>query len=303
VKPEIATRNLMSDVLQPALENNSTFFAGAADLTASTLITARKSIAFNDHNKDGQNIYYGVREFAMAAINNGITIHGGCRAITSTFLSFSDYNKNAIRLAAISHIPSINVYSHDSLTVGEDGPTHQPIEQIPTLRLIPNHFLFRPANLTECELALSHAIRSVDHPTTIITSRGNVKQYPSSLDDAKFGGYVIYPIPKHQINIIATGSEVPIAIEVSELLKNKGIKARVISMPSVELFESQGTNYKETILDGKPIVSIEFASTAPWYKYADFTIGINQFGKSGKPADVLDYFDLTPTKITDKIIN
>jgi transketolase len=291
----------MSDVLQPVLEHNDTFMAGAADLTASTLITFKKSIAFNQHNKDGQNIYYGVREFAMAAINNGITAHGGCKAITSTFLSFSDYNKNAIRLAAICHIPSINVYSHDSITVGEDGPTHQPIEQIPSLRLIPNHYLFRPANLIECELAISYAMKSVDKPTTIITSRGNVKQYPANLDDVKLGGYVIYPVAQHQMNIIATGSEVPIAIEVSELLKQKKIKARVISMPSIELFESQGTNYKESILDNKPTVSIEFASTAPWYKYADLVIGIDQFGKSGKPDEVVEYFDLTPTKITDRI--
>jgi transketolase len=291
----------MSDVLQQALEHNDTFMVGAADLTASTLITHKKSIAFNDKNKDGQNIYYGVREFAMAAINNGITAHGGCKAITATFLAFSDYNKNAIRLAAISHVPAVNVYSHDTITVGEDGPTHQPIEQIPTLRLIPNHYVFRPANLVECELAMAHAVKSTDRPITIITSRGSVKQYPANLEDAKFGGYVIHPVAQHQINIIATGSEVPVAIEVSELLKEKKIKARVISMPCVELFESQGSNYKESILDDKPTVSIEFAATTPWYKYADLTIGINQFGKSAKPADVIDYFDLTPTKIIDKI--
>jgi transketolase len=263
VSEEVASRSLFSDVLQPVLKHNDTFMVGAADVTSSTLITHKKSIAFNHRSKDGQNIYYGVREFAMAAINNGITAHGGCKAMTSTFLAFSDYNKNAIRLAAISRIPSINVYSHDSITVGEDGPTHQPIEQIPSLRLIPNHYLFRPANLTECELAMSYAMKSTDKPVTIITSRGNIKQYPSNLDDAKLGGYVIYPMNPHQINIIATGSEVPIAIEVSELLNAKKIKARVISMPSVELFKSQGTNYKESILDGKPTVSIEFAATAP----------------------------------------
>jgi transketolase len=236
---------------------------GAADLTASTLITHKKSIAFDDKNKNGQNIYYGVREFAMAAINNGITIHGGCKAITSTFLSFSDYNKNAIRLAAINHIPAVNVFSHDSITVGEDGPTHQPIEQIPTLRLIPNHYVFRPANLTECQLAMSYAIKSVDKPITIITSRGNFKQFPSDMNEAKLGGYVIHPVNKHNLNIIATGSEVPTAIEVSELLKNNKIEARVISIPSIELFEAQGSNYKASILDNKPIVSIELASTAP----------------------------------------
>jgi transketolase len=259
----VATRSLFSDVLQQALEHNDTFMAGAADLTASTLITHKKSIAITNKSKDGQNIYYGVREFAMVCINNGITAHGGCKAITSTFLSFSDYCKNAIRLAAISHIPSINVFSHDTITVGEDGPTHQPIEQIPTLRLIPNHFVFRPANLTECIVAMDRAIHSSDSPTTIITSRGTFKQYPSEADDAKCGAYVIYPCTKHQLNIIATGSEVATAIEVAELLKAEKINARVISIPSVELFESQGANYKSTILDGKLTVSIEFASTAP----------------------------------------
>jgi transketolase len=249
--------------LQQALEHNDTFLAGAADLTASTLITHKKSIAITDKSKDGQNIYYGVREFAMACINNGITAHGGCKAITSTFLAFSDYCKNAIRLAAISHIPSINVFSHDTITVGEDGPTHQPIEQIPTLRLIPNHFVFRPANLAECEVAMSHAMNSNDSPTTVITSRGTFKQYPADVDDAKNGAYVIYPCAKHQINIIATGSEVAVAIEVAELLKQSKINARVISMSSIELFESQGANYKSSILDDKPTVSIEYASTAP----------------------------------------
>jgi transketolase len=254
----------MSDILQPTLEQNDTFMSGAADLTASTLVINKKSISFNSQSKNGQNIYYGVREFAMAAINNGITIHGGCKAVTSTFLAFSDYNKNAIRLAAIDHIPAINIFSHDTITVGEDGPTHHPIEQIPTLRLIPNHFLFRPCNATECELALSHAMASTDHPTTIITSRGNVKQYNSSMEEARCGGYIIHPVEKHDMNIIATGSEVPLAIQISDLLLNeKKIKARVISMPSVELFESQGNNYKETVLDGKPTVSIEFSATAP----------------------------------------
>jgi transketolase len=236
---------------------------GAADLTSSTLITDNKSIPFTLKTRDGQNVYYGVREFAMAAINNGITVHGGCKAITSTFLAFSDYNKAAIRLAAISQVPSINVYSHDTITVGEDGPTHQPIEQIWTLRLIPNHFVFRPANTSECIAAIQYAMESTVTPTTIITSRGTFKQHESLLEEAKTGGYVIQPTKNHHINIIATGSEVAVAINVAELLKAKGINARIISMPCIELFKTQGKNYRDEILDKKPTVSIEFGSTVP----------------------------------------
>ncbi|MDR0985870.1 MAG: transketolase [Mycoplasmataceae bacterium] len=301
VKPEVATRTLFSDVLQPALENNDTFFVGAADLTASTLIKANKSIPFSNSHKEGQNIYYGVREFAMASINLGITAHTGCKCITSTFLSFSDYCKNAIRLAAIEHVPAINVFSHDSLTVGEDGPTHQPIEQIPSLRLIPNHSLFRPCNLSECIYALQYALLSTDKPTTIITSRGTFKQYPSDIEEVKRGAYIIYSCDNHQLTILSTGSEVATAIEVAELLKDQ-IKIRVVSIPSVDVFEQQGSTYKDSIIDKNPIVSIELSSTAPWYKYADLTIGIDQFGKSGKPNDILNHFDLTPEKIKDKIL-
>ncbi|GHU30969.1 hypothetical protein FACS1894166_01560 [Bacilli bacterium] len=274
---------------------------GAADLTASTQITNNKSIPFTPKTRDGQNIYYGVREFAMAAINNGITAHGGCKAITSTFLAFSDYNKSAIRLAAISHVPSINVYSHDTITVGEDGPTHQPIEQISTLRLIPNHFVFRPANTSECIAAIQSAMAATITPTTIITSRGTFKQYDSSLDEAKTGGYVIHSCKNNHINIIATGSEVAVAMETAELLKAKGINAKIISMPCIALFETQGKNYRDAVLDDKPTISIEFGCTAPWYQYVDLAIGIDEFGKSGKPADVVNYFNLTPAKIAEQI--
>jgi transketolase len=253
----------MSDILQPFVQNNDTVMVGSADLISSTQVTNKNAIAFSRTTREGNNINYGVREFAMCCINNGITIHGGCRSIDSTFLVFSDYCKSAIRLAGISHIPSINIFSHDTITVGEDGPTHQPIEQIPSLRLIPNHYVFRPANKTECIVALNHAISMTDAPTTIITSRGNFKQYDASFDDAKYGAYVIKNIDDHDINIIATGSEVAMAFDISEALSQQGIKARIISMNCIKLFESQGQNYKDSILDGKPTISIEFASTTP----------------------------------------
>jgi transketolase len=262
-KPDTSTRLMFSDLLQYVLIQNDTFMVGSADLTSSTFITHKKSIPFTVKTRRGQNIFFGVREFAMAAINNGITAHGGCRCITSTFLVFSDYNKAALRLAAISNLPAINVYSHDSITVGEDGPTHEPIEQIPSLRLIPNHFLFRPANKTECIVALEHAVKSTNSPTTIITSRGNIAQYDSPYELAMKGGYVFKHVDNHHINIIATGSEIPLAMKISESLQAEGINARVLSFNSIELFEAQSLDYKATIIDGKPTVSIEFAVTTP----------------------------------------
>jgi transketolase len=262
-KPAYATRMLISDVLQPILEHNDTFFIGSADVASSTQIHFKKSIPFTSHTKDGQNINFGVREFAMTCINIGITAHGGCKCISGAFLSFSDYAKSAIRLAALSHVPIINVYTHDSLTVGEDGPTHQPVEQIPTLRLIPNHYVFRPCNLAECIVAVRFAMFSVDAPTTIIGSRTEFAQHDSDISNAKLGGYVIKQVDQHQLNIIATGSEVALAIQVSDILQAQNIKARVISMLSLELFNLQGLNYRQTILDNKPTVSIELASTAP----------------------------------------
>jgi transketolase len=258
----MATRNLIGDLLQQVAQNNSTLMVGSADLFSSTLAIYKNGLPFVSENRDGQNIYYGVREFAMTAINNGIVAHGGLKAIGSTFLSFSDYAKPAIRLAAISHIPIINIFSHDTLTVGEDGPTHQPIEQIPSLRIIPNHYLFRPCNKSEAIVALEYAINTKDRPLTIITSRGTFNQHDSNIEDARKGAYVIHHEENNDINIIACGSEIATAIGASQLLKEKNIKARVISMPCDTVFDEQDENYKKMILDNKPTVSIEFASTA-----------------------------------------
>jgi transketolase len=297
----MATRNLVGDLLQQIAQNNASLMMGSADLFSSTLAVYKNGLPFDNTNYGGQNIYYGVREFAMCAINNGIVAHGGLKAIGSTFLSFSDYAKPAIRLAAISHIPTINIFSHDTLTVGEDGPTHQPIEQISSLRLIPNHELFRPCNKAESIVALEYAITSKNKPVTIITSRGVFNQYDSNIDDARKGGYIFRSENNHNINIITCGSEIDTAIKVSDLLKEKGIIAKVISMLNTNLFDQQDEQYKQSVIDYKPTVSIEFGSTAPWHKYASLCIGINVFGKSGKPKDVLQHFNLTPPQISIKI--
>jgi transketolase len=263
IKSTYSTRELISDVLQPILENNDMILVGSADVANSTQVQYKKSIAFTNRTKDGQNLNFGVREFAMTCINNGITAHGGCRCISSCFLSFSDYAKSALRLAALSQIPAINIYTHDTITVGEDGPTHQPIEQLPSLRLIPNHFVFRPCNSAETIVALRHALFSADSPTTIIGSRGDFEQHESDIEVAKFGGYVIKNVEQHQINLVATGSEVALAFKVADILLEQNIKARIISLPSIELFESQGLSYRQSIMDDKPTISIEFASTSP----------------------------------------
>lgn len=296
-----ATRNIVGKALQPIALNNPLLIAGSADLTSSTKIKVENSPALTADNFNGQNINYGVREFAMAAINNGIVAHGGCRAIGSTFLSFSDYCKAAIRLAAINEFPSINVFSHDSVTVGEDGPTHQPIEQVWSLRLIPNHTLFRPCSAIDVLVAWDYALNSKKTPTTIITSRSAFQQVNVSRQIASKGGYVIYENvkSKHDITLYATGSEVEIAIEVAKRLKTKNI--RVVAINSLELLNLQTEDYKKSIFDKKKKISIEFGCTAPWYKYVDYAIGIDQFGYSGKPNDVLNKLGLSIDEITKKV--
>ena len=303
-KPNTATREIVGELINILVKNIPTLIVGSADVSSSTKIGSKDMSVFSSTNYLGQRINYGVREFAMSGIVNGIVAHGGAKAIGSTFLTFMDYNKSAIRLAAIGHIPSINVYSHDSITVGEDGPTHQPIEQINSLRLIPNHYTFRPYNVIESIAALKFAINSIDAPVTIITSRGNFEQIEVNSNNVENGAYVISNSKnKYKLTIIATGSEVATAINVQQLLRNKHIDARVVSAPCLEIFEKQNKKYIKDVLGNKPIVSIEFGTTSSWYKYADLTIGINEFGHSGNAKDVIKFFKLTPQDIIKKIIN
>ncbi len=299
----LATRNLCGEVLNIIADNNRSLLIGNADLSSSTKVKHINGGLYSSTNRLGRNINFGVREFAMNAINTGITSYNELSSIGSTFLSFSDYNKAAIRLAAISEIPLISIYSHDSITVGEDGPTHQPIEQIWSLRLIPNHFLFRPINKEEMIAAFQFALENKKSPTSIITSRSNFLQVKTSVSKALKGGYLIKSNDKYKMTIIATGSEIELAIKVSEILeKEHMIFSNVVSMPCVELFEQQSTSYKESVLGVKKVVSIEFGVTTPWYKYADITIGIDQFGYSGKPSDVIKKLNLTTESVVKKIM-
>ena len=304
VKENESTRNIMGSICSIAAKHLNAFMLGSADLSSSTKIGCKELGVFQQNSYGSQNIAYGVREFAMADIVNGINVHGGMKAVGSTFLSFSDYCKAAIRLAAISEIPAINVFSHDSITVGEDGPTHQPIEQISSLRLIPNHCVFRPCNYYEALIGLLLAFKSEKTPYTFITSRAEFKQIPTErVDLIAKGAYPIIDQKKYNLTIIATGSEVAVAATVAENLKKYDIIARIVSMPCMELFDKEPIEYKEKVLGNKPIISIEYGSTHLWYKYADLPIGIDVFGRSGKPNDVVSYFDLDPSKITMIILN
>jgi len=295
-----ATRNIAGVVLQTIALHNPALITSIADLSSSTKIGVNGSEHMSAGHFKGQNLDCGVREFAMGAINNAISVWGGTKAIGSTFMSFSDYNKAAIRLAAITHSPSINVYSHDSITVGEDGPTHQPIEQLWTLRLIPNHFVFRPTSTIDTIVAYEWAIKSKDTPCSIITSRSAFKQINVDYETAKRGGYVVSQ-PKngrYSLTIYATGSEIELAMEVANKLS---CAARVVAINSLELLNQQDEAYLKEIFDNSKKVSIEFGSTTPWYKYVDLAIGVDQFGISAKPNDVIKRLGLSAEQIADKI--
>jgi transketolase len=258
--PKEATRTLFGQVFDIFFKHHPTFMAINPDISSSTKI--KSGSIYGDTNQIGQTVNVGVREFIAADIVNGLTAHGGIRAASSTFLSFSDYNKQAIRLGAISNLPILNVFSHDTITVGEDGPTHQPIEQIPSLRLIPNHYLFRPCNTEEC-IATLKFLNSKNKPTTAITSRSAFTQIKSKVADALMGGYVVQDDKNYDLTIIATGSEIETAINVISELKKVNKNARLVSMPCVRLFKEQSSAYQQKVLGNKPIVSIEFAATAP----------------------------------------
>lgn len=301
-----ATRNICGAILQPIAEHNPLLTFLSADISSSTKVWSNKGGIYSSENRLGQNINVGVREFAMNAIASGISIHSGLKALTSTFLSFADYNKASIRLAAISHNPLISVFSHDSFSVGEDGPTHQPIEQLWSLRLIPNHVLFRPCNLVETLDAFSFALNSVDRPVTIVTSRLEFDQPLNNNRESRTlkGAYFLLNKRNNNILLLATGSEVSVAVEVAKILEKKyNIISDIASIPSVELFMEQSIVYRNHILGTKPVISIEFGSTYPWFKMVDYAIGLNKFGYSGPFNEVLKKVKLTNEEIALKIFN
>ena len=293
-----STRVASGKALNYLMLSMPNLFGGSADVAGSVMTKLDNGANFDANNREGHNINWGIREFAMASAQNGMLLHGGVRSYVGAFFVFSDYMKPAIRMACLSHVPAIYLLSHDSIAVGEDGPTHQPIEQLAMLRSIPNMDVIRPADERETYGAWFAALQSKNHPTAIILSRQNLPLLKESDGEAlKRGAYVVSKeAKKADFVLIATGSEVSLAVAAQALLLEKGIDVRVVSMPCWSYFEKQDEAYKKEVINlpKEKCVSIEMLSTFGWAKYADTNIGLDQFGASAPAKDVFKKFNFTP---------
>lgn len=300
-----STRNESQEYLNLIAEEIPNLFGGSADVQGSVMTKVKKFTDFSYSNPKGENINFGIREFAMGAIGNGILLHGGLRSYVGAFLVFADYLKPAIRMAAMEKIPSIFLFSHDSIAVGEDGPTHQPIEQLTMLRSIPDLVTFRPADAIEVALSYQEAFSSNNHPTAIILSRQNLPNNEhSSLEQARKGGYVISKeLKENKLTLLASGSEVSLAIEIQKELLSDGIDTRVISLPCLEIFDKQSEEYKEECFNNpyEKRIFIEMGKSDLLYKYAKTVYGIDTYGLSAKAKDVIDHFGFTKEKLVERI--
>ena len=278
-------------------------FGGSADLGCSNL-TEWSGYKPMITNEDANYINYGVREFGMSAIMNGIALHGGLIPFGATFLMFSEYARNALRMAALMKIRSIFVFTHDSIGLGEDGPTHQPVEQIPTLRLIPNMAVWRPCDAVESAVCWQQAIERKDGPSTLIFSRQGLPHQTRSdaqIADITKGGYVLKDCDgTPDAVIVATGSEVALAMGAAEAMSGK--KIRVVSMPSTNVFDAQDDAYRAAVLPkGVPTVAVEAATTSCWYKYADAVVGIDHFGESAPAGELFKEFGFTVENVVKAV--
>ncbi|MEA3422297.1 MAG: transketolase [Bacillota bacterium] len=302
-----ATRNFGGKMINKISEFVPNLVGGSADLNGSTKTYLKNAGDFTVENPKGNNIFFGIREHAMAGILNGISLHGGFRVYGSTFLSFADYMKPSIRLSALMNIPVIYVFTHDSIGVGEDGPTHQPIEQVAMLRSIPNLKVFRPADGKETAIAWVEALKN-NGPSALILTRQKLPSQEGVTKAAHYGAYVLVKEKKEKPDVIlmASGSEVQLAVETAKELADQDIDARVVSMMSFRHFEQQQDEYKEQVLpsDVENRISIEALTTMGWYKYVGLkglAIGIDRFGESGKDKDLFEHFGFTTKKITEQV--
>lgn len=299
-----ATRNISGKIIERLSNQYENLIGGSADLSASTKAKGANG-NFTRENRLGRNINFGVREHAMGAIINGMVLHGGLRVFGGAFFVFSDYMKPAIRLSAIMNIPSIFVFTHDSIAVGEDGPTHQPIEQLAGLRAIPNLNVIRPADAIETFAAWKIAMESKGTPTAIILTRQNVMNSAlTHIEGAEKGAYILSK-EHNQLDgiIIATGSEVETALNVQKQLFKQGKDVRVVSMPSMFLFLKQSKKYQKSILPkNKKKIAIEMASSMSWYQFADAVYGIDTFGISAPQKTAIEKFGFTTDKVCEFIL-
>lgn len=312
---KVATRKASEMALGPLTEKLPHLVGGSADLTGSNLTKTKSTEPFGAANYAGRHVYYGIREFGMAAAMNGMALHGGLVPYGGTFLVFSDYCRNAIRMSAVQHAQVVYVMTHDSIGLGEDGPTHQPVEHVMSLRMIPNLNVYRPADVIETAECWALSLETTGTPSVLALSRQNLPQLRGAGDEgwtrasnrSAKGGYRLKAADSaRKVVLVATGSEVEIAVNVAKSLEGQGIGADVVSMPCAELFDAQSAAYKADILPRDAlIVSIEAGVTMGWERYTGLdgiNIGIDRFGASA-PADALyDYFGLTVDKIVPRIL-
>ena len=309
----MATRKASKACLDFFVKEMPELIGGSADLTPSNNTFSDSSSTFSNENPAGNHINYGVREFGMSAIMNGMVLHGGIKPYGATFLVFTDYARNAVRLSALMGLPNIFVYTHDSVALGEDGPTHQPIEHLVTLRSTPNLINWRPADLVETAVAWKEAVISTATPTCLIFSRQGtsaIQRNSEQLTEIHNGGYLLESCDNPDITIIASGSEVQLALDASKELENDSIKSNIVSMPSLDKFLEMPEEYQnKTINSDKPILVVECGHPNSWYKILnrnDKVLGIESFGESAPGNQLLEHFGFTVenvVKIAKSLIN
>ena len=307
-KPKVATRKasqMALEILVPAIPE---LLGGSADLTGSNLTNAKESKSVTSDDFSGNYIHYGIREHAMAAAMNGIALHGGFIPYSGAFLVFMDYLKPSLRLAALMGIRTIYVLTHDSIGVGEDGPTHQPIEHLASMRAIPNVNVFRPCDAVETAECWELAIEAEHTPSVLALSRQNLPTLRTEVKEnlSAKGAYILAGCKdKRDVTLLATGSEVEIAVKAKELLAEKNIKAAVVSMPSWELFDKQDDAYKNEVLGNCPRVAVESQGAFGWEKYTGLqgaVVAMRSFGASAPAEQLYEHFGITPNAVASAAI-
>lgn len=303
-----ATRNSSQDALNAIADKVPTFLGGSADLAHSNMTYIKSEGLQDNEHRLNRNIQFGVREFAMGAILNGMSLHGGLRVYGGTFFVFSDYVKAAVRLSALQGLPVTYVFTHDSIAVGEDGPTHEPIEHLAGLRAIPNLNVYRPADARETQAAWYQAVTSKSTPTALVLTRQNLTvEEGTDFDKVSRGAYVVHETAADFDTILlASGSEVNLAVASAKALESEGYKVRVVSVPSTDVFDAQDQAYKEEVLPNavRRRVAIEMAASLPWYKYVGLdgaVIGIDTFGASAPAAKIIEEYGFTVENIVETV--
>ena len=301
----VATRRASQLVLEALLPALPELVGGSADLTGSNLTMVKASQVVGKEG-GGNYVFYGVREFGMCAVMNGLALHGGVIPYGGTFLVFSDYARNALRMAALMRLRVVYVFTHDSIGLGEDGPTHQPIEHAASLRLIPNLHVWRPCDTVETAVAWAAALERKDGPSALLLSRQAVPfATRESTNGVRRGAYVLSDTPWARAALIATGSEVPLALAAQKILADEGVAVRVVSMPSTNVFDRQDAAYRDSVLPrGMPRVAVEAGVTDFWRKYVGLegaVVGIDRFGESAPAADVFKHFGFTPENVVKAV--